>query len=86
MITHGSMDGLFGDFFREFWRVILGGVRYYLGVDFGRFLVEKERKDQGNIEEHYPEQVTNNSKYSIKSLQIVYLTSVVYHILPRIVV
>ena len=29
--TPGSMNSLFGDFFREFWRGILGGVRDYLG-------------------------------------------------------
>ena len=29
--TPGSMNSLFGDFFKEFWRGILGGVRDYLG-------------------------------------------------------
>ena len=29
--TPGSMNSLFGDFFRVFWRGILGGVRDYLG-------------------------------------------------------
>ena len=33
--TPGSINSLFGDLFRKFWRVILGGVRDYLGVDLG---------------------------------------------------
>ena len=39
--TPGSMNSLFGDFFREFWRGILGGVRDYLGGDVDRFLDEE---------------------------------------------
>ena len=35
--TPGSMNSLFGDFFREFWRGILGGVRDYLGEIWGGF-------------------------------------------------
>ena len=35
--TPGSMNSLFGDFFREFWRGILGGVRDYLGEVLGGF-------------------------------------------------
>ena len=37
------MNSLFGDFFKEFWRGLLGGVRDYLGVDLGRFLMENMR-------------------------------------------
>ena len=39
-VTPGSMNSLFGNFFREFWRGILGGVRDYLGMDLGRFVME----------------------------------------------
>ena len=35
--TPGSMNSLFSDFFREFWRGILGGVRDYLGEVLGGF-------------------------------------------------
>ena len=35
--TPGSMNSSFGDFFREFWRGILGGVRDYLGEVLGGF-------------------------------------------------
>ena len=35
--TPGSMNSLFSDFFREFWRGILGGVRDYLGQVLGGF-------------------------------------------------
>ena len=40
LYTPGSMNRLFGDFFKEFWRGVLGCVRDYLGVDLGRFLME----------------------------------------------
>ena len=54
------MNSLFGDFFREFWRGILGGVRDYLGEVLGGFLWknkgiehEKTRKPiEGKIEKH----------------------------------
>ena len=36
-ITPGSMNSLFSDFFGEFWRGILGGVRDYLGEVLGGF-------------------------------------------------
>ena len=35
--TPGSMNSLFSDFFREFWRGLLGGVRDYLGEIVGGF-------------------------------------------------
>ena len=35
--TPGSMNSLFSDFFREFWRGILAGVRDYLGEILGGF-------------------------------------------------
>ena len=35
--TPGSMNSLFSDFFMEFWRGILGGVRDYLGEVLGGF-------------------------------------------------
>ena len=35
--TPGSMNSLFSDFFREFWRGILGGARDYLGEMLGGF-------------------------------------------------
>ena len=35
--TPGSMNSLFSDLFREFWRGILGGVRDYLGEVLGGF-------------------------------------------------
>ena len=33
--TPASMNSLFSDFFRDFWRGILGGVRDYLGEVLG---------------------------------------------------
>ena len=57
--TLGSMNRLFGDFFKEFWRVILGGVRKYLRVFSGGFqgknkgfFQEKSRKN-GLITAHF---------------------------------
>ena len=44
MHTLRSLSSLLGDFFREFWRGILGGVRDYLGGGWGRFLAENWRK------------------------------------------
>ena len=35
--TPGSMNSLFSDLFKEFWRGILGGVRDYLGEIWGGF-------------------------------------------------
>ena len=35
--TPGSMNSLFSDFFREFWRGILGVVRNHLGEVLGGF-------------------------------------------------
>ena len=35
--TPGSMNSLFSDLFKEFWRGILGGVRDYLGDVLGGF-------------------------------------------------
>ena len=43
------MNSLFGDFFREFWREILGGVRDYLGVDFGGSLDSFGEALKGNL-------------------------------------
>ena len=42
--TSGSMNSLFSNLFREFWRGISGGVRDYLGVDLGRLLEEMTRE------------------------------------------
>ena len=43
------MNGLFSDFFKEFWKGILGGVRDYLVDILGGFWRKNERK----IEEAY---------------------------------
>ena len=41
------MNSLFGDFFREFWRGILGGVRDYLGeVSSGQIKGKKRIKNR----------------------------------------
>ena len=37
LATLRSLSSLLGDFFREFWRGILGGVREYLGGIWGGF-------------------------------------------------
>ena len=37
MATPGSINSLFSDFFNNFWRGILGGVRDYLGDILGGF-------------------------------------------------
>ena len=42
--TPGSMNSLFSDFFREFWRGMSGGVRDYLGEVLGGFYWKNKGK------------------------------------------
>ena len=55
MHTPGSMNSLFSDFFREFWRGISGGVRDYLGEMLGGFW----KKNKGIIIENYTKTTTD---------------------------
>ena len=59
--TPGSMNSLFGDFFREFWRMILGGVRDYLGGIWGGFWWKEAGNNREN-EENYIEHIGKSEK------------------------
>ena len=48
--TPGSMNSLFSDLFREFWRGILGGLRDYLGEVLGGFWWKIKGKSNEKIE------------------------------------
>ena len=69
------MHSLFGDSFWEFWRVIVGDGRDYLGVDFGMFLEEDARNLRGQIEENYQEKIGQITEILSNSIKLVYLTT-----------
>ena len=62
----GSMNSLFSDFFREFWRGILGGVRDYLGEVLGDFYWKNEGKLRGKTQENDRGKKSENPKNRIK--------------------
>ena len=58
MCAPGSMNILFIDLFKEFWRGILGGALDYLGEMLGGFC----KINQGNIEETIPGENKKDTK------------------------
>ena len=69
------MNSLFGDFVREFWRGVLGGVRDYLGEIVGGF----KRKHAGKLKENY-NQKKNNSEQIKKQIKQHLLNCITYSI------
>ena len=64
--TLHSMNRLFSEFFKEFWRRILGGVRDYLGEVLGGFYRKFERKLKENHRKIILEKKSKNQKNPIK--------------------